>query len=63
MLTTREAAQILGVTVRQVQRFAADDTLTPVYRLDGRTGALLFDAMDVAKLDAQRQARRRGRAA
>ena len=63
LLSTREAAQLLGVTVRQVQRFAADGTLPPVYRLDGKTGALLFDALDVAALDASREMRRQRRAA
>ena len=63
LISTRDAAQILGVTKRQVQRFARAGILTPAFRLDGKTGALLFDALEVAELDAQRQTARRQRAA
>ena len=55
LLSTREAARILGVTSRTVQRFADTGTLVPEKRIDGLRGALVFDRSDVTDLAERRE--------
>lgn len=56
MLTTKEAADKLGVSTRTVQRMADDGTLSPIVRYPGQTGPLLFDEADVERVRKSREA-------
>jgi len=56
MLTTKEAADKLGVSIRTVQRMADDGTLSPTVRYPGQTGPLLFDETDVERVRKIREA-------
>ena len=49
-LTTAQAAEALGVSVRTVHRMVAAGTLTPTMKLPGTTGAYLLDAAEVRNL-------------
>ena len=55
MLTTKEAADKLGVSTRTVQRMADDGTLSPTVRYPGQTGPLLFDEAGVERVRKSRQ--------
>lgn len=45
--TTAEAAQALGVSVKTITRWVAAEKLSPVKRLPGKRGAMLFDSADI----------------
>jgi excisionase family DNA binding protein len=55
LLSTRQAAAVLGVTVRTIQRFADAGELAAAYRFDGRRGAYLFHEADVRDLAKRRE--------
>jgi len=54
MMTTAEVAAALGVSIKTVTRWVASERLTPVHRLPGLRGAMLFAAEDVEALRASR---------
>lgn len=47
LVTTAEAALILGRSVATVNRLAASGQLTPTHKLPGKTGAYLFNRSDI----------------
>lgn len=49
LITTTEAAAILGCSSRTVQRLIADGLLAPAQKLPGPNGAYLLDSDDVTK--------------
>lgn len=51
-MTTAEAADALGVSVKTITRWAASGKLPPVKRLPGRRGAMLFASEAVEALIA-----------
>lgn len=55
LVMTGEAAGILGVSTRQVARWANDGTLPPVVQGNGVTGAFVFRAADVYDLAERRR--------
>lgn len=56
LLTTAEAAEAAGVSVRTVARYVERGLLAPAVRLPGLRGALLFDPRDVERLARERGA-------
>lgn len=50
LMSTREVARCLGVSVPTVTRLAREERLNPAQKLDGLRGAYLFDPADVAAL-------------
>ncbi len=52
LIPTAEVAELLGVSVRTVNRWADTERLTPVVVAPGPKGARLFDRRDVALLKA-----------
>lgn len=54
LLTTRNVADRLGVTVRQVHTLIANGHLTPVSRLDPPTGTYFFAEAEVDRFAATR---------
>lgn len=58
LLTTAEAAHVLGVNVATVNRWAASGALAPEHKLPGPTGPRLFarDAVE-AFADSRKKAR------
>lgn len=52
------AARILGLSHRAVLDRVKAGTLTPVTRLEGRTGAYLFDRAEVERIAATAKAAR-----
>lgn len=52
LITTAEAAAILGVHVGTVSRMVAAGRLTPAIKVPGKTGAFLFAPADVQALAA-----------
>jgi excisionase family DNA binding protein len=57
LLTSRQAAERLGVDLRTVHRMAGAGRLPPAGKLPGRTGAYLFDVavIDDAAREWKRQ--------
>jgi len=55
LLSTRQAAAELGLTVRQVQRLAGAGELSAAFRFAGKRGAWLFRETDVRQLRADRR--------
>jgi Helix-turn-helix domain len=55
LLSTRQAARVLGVTIRSAQRFAGSGELEPAFKLEGKRGAYLFRESDVLDLVKRRQ--------
>jgi hypothetical protein len=47
LVTTAEAALILGRSVATVNRLAASGQLAPTHKLPGKTGAYLFNRADI----------------
>lgn len=56
LVSTEEAAAILGVSPRQVVRLANDGTLPHAFRGHGVTGAFVFIRRDVLDLQERRKA-------
>ena len=56
LITTREAAEILGTTVSTVNRWAQARDLTPAHEIEGRGGIRLYRRSDVEALAASRTA-------
>lgn len=50
LITTAEAADILGKHVRTVHRLIAEGALIPVTKMPGKTGAYLLRRVDVEKI-------------
>lgn len=55
-LTTAQAAEALGVSVRTVHRMVSAGTLTPTMKLPGTTGAYLLDAAEVENVKRNKEA-------
>jgi len=55
LITSPEAAAMLGVSVRTVHRKIEEGRLTPAKKLPGPTGAYLFNRADVEALAQQRR--------
>ncbi len=53
LIGARTAADILGVAVPTVSRYVADGILTPVAKLEGKSGAFVFDRMVVDRVGAE----------
>lgn len=52
-LTTRKAAERLGITVRQMHTLIARGDLEPAGRLDPPTGTYFFNASDIEDYAAE----------
>lgn len=52
-MTTAEAAEALGVSIKTVTRWAASGKLTPLKKLPGPRGAFIFNSGDVEALLAR----------
>lgn len=52
-MTSAEAAEALGVSIKTITRWAASGKLEPVKRLPGKRGALIFASSDVEALLAR----------
>lgn len=50
LISTSEAARLIGKDVSTINRWCASGKLTPAFKLDGRTGAYLFHREDVEAL-------------
>lgn len=50
LITTAEAAQVLGVHVATISRMVASGRLTPAVKVPGKRGAFLFRPEDVDAL-------------
>ena len=57
LLTSKQVADDLGLTVRQVARLVANGKLHAAHKISGQTGAYLFEPAAVAALAAERGAR------
>jgi hypothetical protein len=53
LLTTKQVADILGTNVRRVNRLVKRGELRTALKLEGVTGANLFDPSDVAAYEAR----------
>ena len=53
LLTTAQAAEIVGRSVPTVNRWAAEGILTPAQKLPGLRGAYLFRRSDVEALSQE----------
>ena len=51
LLSTKQTAERLGVSVSTVSRLVAAGKLTPVLRLEGKTGPMFFDPSAIAAED------------
>ena len=49
-LTTRQAADRLGVSVWTIHGLVRNGKLAPLYKLEGTTGAYAFDPADVERI-------------
>lgn len=58
LIPTAEVAQILGANVKTVTRWASEGTLPYAQKLPGLRGPYLFDAAEVARFKAARDAER-----
>jgi hypothetical protein len=56
LVGSSEAARILSVHPATVTRMVGSDQLTPVGRLDGGSGAFVFNRSDVVSLAEKRKA-------
>jgi len=54
LVTAREAADILGVSIPTVTRLATDGTLATTIKAPGLRGARMFRRRDVERLAAKR---------
>lgn len=58
LLTTAEACQVLGLNHRSsLTRYVAEGRIEAVQKLSGSTGAYLFDADEIERFRAERDAR------
>ncbi len=55
VLGTAEAAEILGVSLSTVTRWAVNGKLPPLRKLDGLTGSFVFEAGVVRRLAEERR--------
>lgn len=55
LITTQQASKILRVNIRTVHRMVGRGELPAAIKIEGRTGAILFDEADVHALAEQRQ--------
>jgi excisionase family DNA binding protein len=55
-ITTTEVAEILGVSPRTVTRYVENGKLTPIRRVPGGRGVLLYNRRDVDRLNPDRWA-------
>lgn len=56
VLTSKQAADLLGCSVSTISRMVADGRLTPVLRIEGLRGPMFFDADDIAAAAGQQEA-------
>lgn len=56
LITTTEAATVLGYTVAWTNKLAASGRLPVAHKLPGRTGAFLFDRADIERWATTRAA-------
>lgn len=56
LITTRKAAEELGLSTRQVLRLVEREQLTPTAKLDGLRGAFLFEPDEIEQLKRSRGA-------
>ena len=54
LATTRDVADRLGISVRQVARLAGSGALKPALKLEGVRGAMLFDPAAVEQYAKER---------
>lgn len=54
LLSTSQAADVLGVTVKTVNQWAAEERLRVALKLPGTRGAHLFERSEVERLAADR---------
>lgn len=47
IVSTRELAELMGVTTRTIARRVERGTLRPAYRIEGERGAMLFDLREL----------------
>jgi excisionase family DNA binding protein len=47
LLSTKQAAERMGVSVSTISRLVASRKLTPALRLEGKTGPMFFNQEDV----------------
>lgn len=59
LLTTSEAAELLGVSGRTLSRWVEAGRITPAVTAPGRTGVRMFDRRDVQLLQVRLDADRR----
>lgn len=50
LLTTKEVAERLGVSVAKVHRLIGKGILTPATRADGQTGSYYFEASQIEQV-------------
>lgn len=53
LVTSSEAAAALGVSVKTITRWVAAEKLSPVKRLPGKRGAMLFASADIEAILAR----------
>ena len=53
LVSTAEAADALGVSIKTITRWVTSKKLTPITRLPGKRGAMFFDGRDIEALLAQ----------
>lgn len=49
LLTTQQAAEVLGISRRTLTRWVEDGKVPVAHRLPGETGAFLFDPKEIAR--------------
>lgn len=56
LLTTKQAAEMLGVTTRQVTRQALTGVIPHAHKIEGLRGAYLFEPQAIEQLQVTRSA-------
>lgn len=56
LITTRKAAEQLGLSTRQVLRLVDQGQLSPIAKLDGLRGAYLFEPAQIEHVKRERGA-------
>ncbi len=57
LLTTKQAAEMLGVTTRQITRWALNGDVPHAHKIEGLRGAYLFDIDTLEEIHATRTER------